>query len=196
MCNARSVKAEGQARVAEPDHAGLGVLDQRLADGEAPLLGAHILSPRRAYLHHGIYTGHGLVVHYPGFLYGILHGPVEEVSLAQFGRGRGVWMRSGQSPEFDVEEIIRRARSRVGEDRYHLLHNNCEHFCEWCIRGEPRSYQVERLFGSPRALASCLQLIERWNRRRALLPTAPESQENRNLVGGQLRMRGSEHAIG
>jgi hypothetical protein len=31
----------------------------------------------------------------------------------------------------------------VGEDCYRLFTNNCEHFCEWCLRGEPRSYQVE-----------------------------------------------------
>jgi Lecithin retinol acyltransferase len=27
-------------------------------------------------------------------------------------------------------EVMRRARSRLGEDRYRLLSNNCEHFCE------------------------------------------------------------------
>jgi hypothetical protein len=34
----------------------------------------------------------------------------------------------------------------VGEDRYRVLTNNCEHFCEWCLRGEARSYQVDRWF--------------------------------------------------
>lgn len=33
----------------------------------------------------------------------------------------------------------------MGEDRYSLFRNNCEHFCEWCMRGEQRSYQIERL---------------------------------------------------
>ena len=41
--------------------------------------------------------------------------------------------------------MIQRARLRLGEDRYHPLKNNCEHFCEWCVRGEPRSYQVDVL---------------------------------------------------
>jgi hypothetical protein len=31
----------------------------------------------------------------------------------------------------------------VGEDRYRLLTNNCEHFCEWCLHGTARSFQVE-----------------------------------------------------
>jgi hypothetical protein len=42
-------------------------------------------------------------------------------------------------------EVVRRARLRLGENRYHLLTNNCEHFCEWCIRGESRSLQVDKL---------------------------------------------------
>lgn len=36
--------------------------------------------------------------------------------------------------------------SRIGEDRYHVLTNNCEHFCEWCVHAEQRSYQVDGLF--------------------------------------------------
>lgn len=34
---------------------------------------------------------------------------------------------------------------RLGEHRYRLLTNNCEHFCEWCVNGAHRSYQVEEL---------------------------------------------------
>jgi hypothetical protein len=26
-----------------------------------------------------------------------------------------------------------------------VLTNNCEHFCEWCVHGEHRSYQVDNL---------------------------------------------------
>jgi hypothetical protein len=34
-----------------------------------------------------------------------------------------------------------------------MLSNNCEHFCEWCLRDEQRSYQVERLLALPPQLA-------------------------------------------
>ena len=100
--------------------AGLGrsavrFLDRRLVDDEEPRRGAHIISPRRGYLHHGIYVGEGRVVHYAGLAYGFYHAPVEEVSLAQFARGRGIWAR-WRPPAFDRAEIVRRARSRVGED--------------------------------------------------------------------------------
>jgi hypothetical protein len=136
-------------------------LDRRLLEDEEPLPGAHIISPRRGYLHHGIYVGEGRVVHYAGLAYGLYHGPVEEVSLAQFARGRGVWAR-WRPPSFERAEIVRRARSRVGEARYRILHNNCEHFCEWCVHGEARSYQIERLMSSRRALALIVVLIARW----------------------------------
>src|ERR1700747_1270918 len=40
-----------------------------LAEHE-PLLGSHIVTPRRGYLHHGIYVGDGKVVHYAGLAHG------------------------------------------------------------------------------------------------------------------------------
>ncbi|HEY2404318.1 MAG TPA: lecithin retinol acyltransferase family protein, partial [Steroidobacteraceae bacterium] len=113
-------------------------LDRLVENGEEPQLGAQIISPRRGYLHHGIYIGNGRVVHYAGLAYGLFRGPVEETSLAQFARGQSVWMRWRRHAAFDRTEIVLRALSRVGEDRYQILHNNCEHFCEWCIHGEPR----------------------------------------------------------
>jgi hypothetical protein len=51
----------------------------------------------------------------------------------------------------DCKDVIRRVRQRLGEDRYRVLTNNCEHFCEWCIRGELRSDQVDALPGRCRA---------------------------------------------
>jgi hypothetical protein len=48
----------------------------------------------------------------------------------------------------------------VGEDCYRLLTNNCERFCEWCLRGEHRSYQVEVWLARPRrVLTATLDLI-------------------------------------
>jgi hypothetical protein len=108
-------------------------------------LGSHLVTPRRGYLHHGIYVGDGMVVHYAGLATGLHRGPVEEVPLARFTGGRPVWVKSQAPSSFQCPEVIQRARSRVGEDCYRLLTNNCEHFCEWCLHGEHRSYQVEAL---------------------------------------------------
>jgi Lecithin retinol acyltransferase len=119
--------------------------DLTVAAGEEPPLGSHVITPRRGYLHHGIYIGAGRVVHYAGLADGLRGGPVEETSLTRFSAGRPVWVRF-DATHFDHREVVRRARSRVGEHRYRLLTNNCEHFCEWCLRGTPHSYQVERWF--------------------------------------------------
>jgi hypothetical protein len=47
---------------------------------------------------------------------------------------------------------VRRAGLRLGENSYRLLTNNCEHFCDWCIRGQPRSHQVEEFISRWRLL--------------------------------------------
>jgi hypothetical protein len=71
--------------------------------------------------------------------------PVEEVSLAQFANGHSVQIVDHSEPQYAPEEIVRRARSRLGENDYRLLTNNCEHSCNWCLSGVSRSAQVERL---------------------------------------------------
>lgn len=121
-----------------------------LAPGREPALGAHMVTPRRGYLHHGIYVGDGKVVHYSGFAYGLRGGPVEEVALADFAGGRPVWVRHSSVTQFDHREVVRRARSRLGENLYRLFTNNCEHFCEWCLHGVSRSFQVEALLDLPK----------------------------------------------
>lgn len=43
------------------------------------------------------------------------------------------------------EEVIRIARSRIGEKGYNILHNNCEHFVNECVFGEKQCSMVDRL---------------------------------------------------
>jgi Lecithin retinol acyltransferase len=132
------------------------------AEGCEPPLGAHMVTPRRGYTHHGIYVGAGRVVQYGGLSWGWRRGPIEEVSLAQFSRGSAVWVRAVEAYWFDPHEVVRRARLRLGEDRYNVLTNNCEHFCEWCVRGEHRSYQVDdRIARYSGVLRSLIELLVR-----------------------------------
>jgi hypothetical protein len=119
--------------------------DRRLADGEEPPLGAHLVTPRFAFVHHGIYLGDGKVMHCGALSRMLPRGPVEEASLWHFSRGRPIAVRRGEVTRFSAQAVVERARSRAGENRYSLFTNNCEHFCEWCLRGQHRSYQVERL---------------------------------------------------
>ena len=133
--------------------------DQLALQPQEPPLGSHLVTPRRGYLHHGIYVGDGRVVHYAGLANGLYRGPVEEVPLSRFTRGRPVWVKSHAPSSFECREVIQRARSRVGEDCYRLLTNNCEHFCEWCLRGEHRSYQVEALLTRLRVLHAAVGFV-------------------------------------
>jgi len=119
--------------------------ESELAADEVPPLAAHIVTSRVGYTHHGIHVGNGRVVHYSGLSRGWRGGPVEEVSLEEFARGRSIRVRAHRGARFDRVAVIARARSRLGEDRYRPLSNNCEHLCEWCIYGEHRSRQVDRL---------------------------------------------------
>lgn len=132
--------------------AGLCRGDRFLPKIEEPPLGSHLVTPRLGFAHHGIYVGGGKVVHYGVLVYALHGGPVEEVSLARFAQGHAIWIRSHLCVAFAPQEVIRRARSRIGEYRYRLLSNNCEHFCEWCLHDEHRSYQIERLLLLPQRL--------------------------------------------
>lgn len=126
---------------------------------DLPPIGAHLVTPRSWYTHHGIHVGDGRVVHYSGFCYGVHGGPITETSLQDFCRGRGFGVRKHRRQVFSAEEIAQRARSRLGEDRYHLLRNNCEHFCEWCVRGRSFSAQVEAWLAYP--LLSLVTVLRR-----------------------------------
>ena len=127
----------------------LNAHDRLLAADQEPPMGAHVVTLRRGFTHHGIYVGRGKVVQYGGLARGLRRAPVEEVPMTEFARGYPIWVRSEASRRFDGDAVVYRARSRVGENRYSVLRNNCEHFCEWCVRGEPRSHQVNDWLSRP-----------------------------------------------
>jgi hypothetical protein len=118
--------------------------DPLLGPDEEPPLACHLVTPRTLYNHHGIYVGNGRVIHYAGLAHGLRRGPVEDVSLERFARGRGIRIRH-DARRFDCHEVVERARSRLGERRYRILTNNCKHFCAWALRDHDRSIQVDRL---------------------------------------------------
>jgi len=122
--------------------------DRPLGENEEPPLGAHLVTPRLGFTHHGIYAGGGQVIHYGSFAESTRRRPVEQVPVARFAHRHSVWIRTDRGAAFNRKTVVYRARSRVGEDRYRLLSNNCEHFCEWCVHGENRSYQVERILNA------------------------------------------------
>jgi hypothetical protein len=112
----------------------------------------HLQVPRQHGLfnHHGIDLGDGTVAHY---LEGraILRSPLEE-----FSRGQPLSVVGYNPDDCSAPRVtLRRAMSRLGEQNYNLLFNNCEHFAHWCKTGRHRSEQVENWLhtGSLGALA-------------------------------------------
>ncbi|RZT41535.1 lecithin retinol acyltransferase family protein [Cupriavidus agavae] len=137
--------------------------DQQQADRQDDdlyLAGAHLVTERNGYAHHGIYIGQGRVIHYAGFCHALHAAPVEETSLEQFADGHPVTVKPEPCARYLGTEAVSRARSRLGEDHYHLLTNNCEHFCTWCLLGQARSEQVETCLRHPRTAAvTVLQMM-------------------------------------
>ena len=89
--------------------------------------GDHIAVDRELYSHHAIYDGEDGVVEYDDFI-------VKTASLEEFAKGAKIY-RVEETPAYEPKEIMERAYSRIGEQEYHLLFNNCENFATWCRCG-------------------------------------------------------------
>ena len=146
-----------------------------LAPGEMPERGAHLVTPWMGFAHHGIYAGDGRVVHYGALMYDIIRKPVEEVSFEQFAEGRPVFVVRHGEECFHPDEVIRRARSRLGEKRYRLFSNNCEHFVEWCLHDVARSFQAETALAFPRMLGERIEAALLRVLRRLFAPRPPRT---------------------
>jgi len=128
-----------------------------LEPGEQPPVGAHLIVPWLGFTHHGIYAGAGRVVHYGALMYDIIRKPVEEVSFDGFAEGRPVFVVEHGEECLDAELVINRARMRLGEKRYRLFSNNCEHFVEWCLHDVSRSFQAETALAYPRMVGERIE---------------------------------------
>ena len=114
----------------------------------------HLQVPRQHGLfhHHGIDLGDGTVAHY---LEGreILRSSTDDFSQ---GQPLTVIAHADASP---TRVTLQRAMSRIGEQNYNLLFNNCEHFATWCKTGRHRSGQID----------SVLERARHWS---GLMPSA------------------------
>ena len=90
------------------------------------------------YKHYGIDCGDGTVIHYrkPSEI-------IERTSIATFSRGNPVYVKQySEGFCFLPETVVARAESRLGENKYNFLFNNCEHFAYWCKTGISDSPQI------------------------------------------------------
>jgi hypothetical protein len=90
------------------------------------------------YEHHGIDCGDGTVIHYRKGTETVEQTPVEVFRL-----GQDVIHVKHYDTGYLPEAVVHRAESRLGEQRYNLLFNNCEHFATWCKTGVSYSSQVK-----------------------------------------------------
>lgn len=94
----------------------------------------HVIVNKGLYVHHGIYVGEDSIIHYE-------KSGIKRISLREFSEGRMIQViRHGN--ELNRDEIVTRAYSKLGEDRYNLIFHNCEHFANWCCSETYLSMQV------------------------------------------------------
>jgi len=100
-------------------------------------------------IHHGFCDGKGNVIEY-------LADPNDDKKMIIHKRTFKDFMERSEKygrfqeihhpdPKYSVDESIARAESRIGEEEYSMMGNNCEHFVNWVIEGEPKSEQFEQM---------------------------------------------------
>ena len=114
----------------------------------------HLQVPRQhgLFQHHGIDLGDGTVAHY-------LEGKeILRSSIQDFAGNQHISIipHTKCSPR---GVTLRRAMSRIGEQKYNLLFNNCEHFANWCKIGRHQSSQIEDLINTTNIGAKALVKI-------------------------------------
>jgi predicted nicotinamide N-methyase len=115
-----------------------------------PYIGAHIRVQIQSIYHHGIYIGNNEVIQF-GLLSDMLK-PKEEVkvlvsSIEEFLQGGFLEVRVFDRKERKIKnddlKIVEIAKSKLGEDGYDIVHNNCEHFANFCIFNKKESKQID-----------------------------------------------------
>ncbi|MEM9117013.1 MAG: lecithin retinol acyltransferase family protein [Cyanobacteria bacterium P01_F01_bin.56] len=90
------------------------------------------------YEHHGIDCGDEAIIHY------YKGGDVPTITSTPrdlFARGGRIFVKP-RSLAFLPHIVVQRATSRLGEQRYDLFTNNCEHFANWCKTGRSDCEQL------------------------------------------------------
>lgn len=104
--------------------------------------GDHIYCVRSCYSHHGIYDGNGGVYHYSntesndnGWLIDentmVSYSSLEEFVNTDYAELNTKINVRYYKTDLTGDEIIERCKSRIGEQKYDALYNNCEHFAYW-----------------------------------------------------------------
>ena len=116
----------------------------------AKLVGLEKYTPH----HHAIYVGDGNIVHFSGGHDGNMDPEAARVVLdtldnfKKAARRRGSRVRVQPRPEADSPQVVlRRCLDMVGQGGYNPITNNCEDLAWYCLTGNARSEQRERIVG-------------------------------------------------
>lgn len=106
--------------------------------------GSHLKVKYLTYTHHVIKVGRGRIIHYS-------EGIIKIERLDRYLSKENLSITNveyvNENSSFSVKEIMRRAKSKLGENSYNLVFNNCEHFTTWVFHDKKESKQVKRVFG-------------------------------------------------
>jgi len=144
--------------------------------------GDHLITPRTGYTHHGLYIGNEQVIHYSGMGNELSHGEITVVSLEEFSNEHDVFIKEHHVRRYDREESVERAFSRLGEDWYNVLVNNCEHFVTWCIEGFHSSAQVNQTIACITVASNLLKSTTSKEIAKAVVNTATNWQSSRQIT--------------
>ena len=98
-----------------------------------------IYTKHNLYRHYGIYINENCVVHYDGKLDDMFLRKmcIRETTMDRFLGGKTSYYIDNREAKFNNEEVVKRARECIGEEKFNLVSHNCEHFAMWCKAGEP-----------------------------------------------------------
>jgi hypothetical protein len=109
-----------------------------MARGDQLYVMRPLMDMEGVYEHHGIDCGDGTVIHY---YKGGEVPTIARTSFEVFARGNPVFVKP-YAVSYVPDVVVERAESRLGEQQYNLLTNNCEHFATWCKVGRSESRQL------------------------------------------------------
>lgn len=102
------------------------------------------------YWHHGVLCPDQTVIHYSRRR-GLLEARCDRARIEHTTLSKFLWKLPNDpksstttfayivrhASPLDAATVMRRAKSRLGNQGYHLFFNNCEHFARWCVLGAP-----------------------------------------------------------
>lgn len=98
------------------------------------------------YDHMAIYVGNNKVIHYCSTTGNASDAEIKETDMEPyFNKGNYFILNIKNTTQFNAEDTVKRAKTRLGEKKYNLLQNNCEHFVIWCKTDNSESFQLENL---------------------------------------------------